>query len=66
MASDMHFDIFMMLYLVAVTCTPRCCDSLNVFMLFTKTYARHKVNLLEDGLGISRVMLMQQQQVQKP
>jgi len=56
----------MMLYLVAVTCTPRCCDSLNVFMLFTKTYARHKVSLLEDGLGISRVMLMQQQQVQKP
>ena len=29
-------------------------------------HARHKVSLLEDGLGISRVMLMQQQQVQQP
>ena len=55
-----------MLHLVAASSIPRCTDTLNVFMLFIQLYAKHKVSLLEDGLGISRVMLMQQQQVQEP
>ena len=55
-----------MLHQVAVTSILGCTDSLNVFMLSTQMHARHKVSSLEDGLGISRVMLMQQQQVQQP
>ena len=53
----------MMLHLSVVTSILACTDSLNV-LLFTQMYASHKVSLLEDGVGISRVMLMQQQQVQ--
>ena len=66
MATDKYFNICLDAPSGSCNNCAEFTDSMNVFMLFAQMHARHKVSLLEDGLGISRVMLMQQQQVQQP